>query len=63
MAIYKFSGRMHLWSWLDFKQEIEGQIVDYEVSKNVIYSITLKTDMPKEEAIKIAKSYGLRLEK
>lgn len=36
----KVSGKAHLWSWLEFKEQINGDIISYENEGNVIYSIT-----------------------
>ena len=53
----KVTGKLHLWGWQEFKEAIDGDIVDYETNGNVILSITyVVSTLPNYD---IFKKYGL----
>lgn len=53
----KVTGKLHLWDWQEFKEEIHGDIVDYENNGNIILSITyVVSTLPNDY---ILKKYGL----
>lgn len=53
----KVTGKLHLWGWQEFKEEIDGDIVDYETNGNIILSITyVVSTLPNDD---ILKKYGL----
>jgi hypothetical protein len=58
---YKVSGKLHLWGWTNFKDEINGRIIDYNTFGNVINSITYEVD--KEIKDGVLQKYGLTAEK
>lgn len=58
---YKVIGRLHLWVWESFKEEINGIIIDYDITGNSINSITYEVE--KEIDDSILRKYGLKAEK
>lgn len=54
---YKVTGDLHLWGWTDFKQEIEGVIIEYDTTGNIINSITYEVENEIDSSI--LKKYGL----
>jgi hypothetical protein len=58
---YKVSGKLHLWGWTNFKDEINGRIIDYNTTGNIINSITYEVE--KEIKNEILQKYGLKAER
>lgn len=53
------NGRVHLWGWIDFTQDVNGISVDYKTEGNVILYKIIKTDRPINPLI--LKKYGLMI--
>jgi hypothetical protein len=54
---YKVSGTLHLWGWTNFKEEVNGSIMEYDTIGNTIKSITYEIEGEIDK--NILKKYGL----
>jgi hypothetical protein len=43
---YKCTGKLHIWGWHDFKDAINGKIVDYSCIGSIVISIVYEVDAP-----------------
>lgn len=58
--ICKVTGDLHLWGWTEFKERINGKLVDYDCDGLIIYSVTYEVDGPIDD--KIIQEYGVTVE-
>lgn len=58
---YKVLGSLHIWGWTDFKEEINGRVIAYDTTGNIINSITYEVE--KEIDKRVLKKYGLIAQK
>lgn len=56
---YKVEGNMHLWGWTDFKEEINGKIIDYKTDKNVICWMEFESNEDFKYIDSVLDYYGL----
>lgn len=58
---YKVEGDMHLWGWTDFKEEINGKIIDYKTDRNVICWMEFESNEDFKYIDSLLEEYGLRI--
>ncbi|GKU25201.1 hypothetical protein [Clostridium folliculivorans] len=56
---YKVEGNMHLWGWTDFKEEINGKIIDYKTDRNVICWMEFESNEDFKYIDSVLEDYGL----